>query len=276
MGTFRSSQLKKFIYISLVAHALFAILMILSPSLSRLFPARQTKITWIQLSKGTGEKPSDSSYKRSKNMPDSTIREQKDALREKATDKNGKDVKSQQSPVKKPPVQEYVDKHTNPNGGIQFKSKPGTEERKMEEALARMQEELKKRQVEIEAAQIEKEGVGQSPEGSLDAKNSETNPQLIAYYEALKRKINEQWITTPKADNGTPLKTQITVLIDSTGHIVSTSFEAKSGDASFDASAMRAVEAAAPFPTPPETIRNEALTEGFLIEFNPRNVVGGL
>ena len=33
---------------------------------------------------------------------------------------------------------------------------------------------------------------------------------------------------------------------------------------------MRAVRGAAPFPTPPASIRKEALTEGFLIEFNPQ------
>ena len=109
----------------------------------------------------------------------------------------------------------------------------------------------------------------------MDIENGETNPVLIAYYEAVKKKINQEWITTPKTlEEGKQFRTQINVLIDSAGNIIQTEYELKSEDPSFDLSAMRAVERAAPFPPPPDEIKNEALTEGFLIEFNPRTVLG--
>ncbi len=267
---------QKFLGYSVGLHVVFLLLILYSPSLFDLLPHKKTKITWVRLTKGTGEQPSDYSFKKAKGMPESTLREQKQALKEKAKDKKGKDKKSLESPVKKkPPVEEYSQKRVTPEGGVQFKSKPGTEERKMEEALARVEQQLEKRKVEIEAAQIEKEGTGQSPYGSLDITKGETNPVLVAYYEAVKRKINEQWITTPKqVEGGVVLKTQINVMIDSLGKLIEASFETRSSDSSFDLSAMRAVERAAPFPPPPQEIKDEAITEGFLIEFNPRNVVG--
>lgn len=268
---------RKFLWVSIIVHLCSFLILIYSSKLLEFLPHKKTKITWVRLTKGTGENPSDSPFKKAKGMPESTLREQKEALKERARDKKGADPKSLESPVKKKPlVQEYSEKkRTSPEGGIQFKSKPGTKERTIEDALARVSEQLEKRKVEIEAAQIEKEGTGQSPYGSLDVKNGETNPLLIAYYSAIKRKINEEWITTPKqTEEGEVLKTQINLMIDSQGKIISASFETKSGDTSFDASAMRAVERAAPFPIPPDEIKNEAITEGFLIEFNPRNVVG--
>lgn len=267
---------RKFLAFSVGFHIVFLLLILYSPSLFDLLPHKKTKITWIKLTKGTGEQPSDAAFKKAKGMPESTLREQKEALKEKAKDKKGKDKKSLESPVKKkPPVEEYSQKRASPDGAVQFKSKPGTEERKMEEALARVEQQLEKRKVEIEAAQIEKEGTGQSPYGSLDVTQGETNPVLVAYYEAVKRKINEQWITTPKqVEAGIVLKTQINVMIDSLGKLIEASYETRSGDSSFDLSAMRAVERAAPFPPPPQEIKDETITEGFLIEFNPRNVVG--
>ncbi|MBI4411020.1 MAG: cell envelope integrity protein TolA [Deltaproteobacteria bacterium] len=266
---------RKFLWISVGVHIALFLFILLSPGFFNLFPEKKTKITWIKLTKGTGEEPSPSPYKKAKGMPESTIREQKEALKDvtKAKEK-ARDKTTFESPVKKKQAVETppVTKKTAEKGGISRKSES---DRKMEEALARVQEQLEKREVQIEAAQIEKEGAGQSPYGSMDIQDGETNPALIAYYEAVKKKINQEWITTPKAlEEGKQLRTQITVLIDSVGSIIRTEYELKSDDPSFDLSAMRAVERSAPFPPPPEEIKDEALTEGFLIEFNPRTVLG--
>lgn len=272
-----SGAFRKFLVYSVVGHVAVLLFMLLSPGFGAWLPKKPTKVTWVKLSKGTGENPSESPFKKSKNLPDSTIREQKEALKEIAKDKKGADQKSVESkkkPVeKKPPVDQ---KKTSPNGAINVQKKKPVKEQKIDDALARIEQQLQKREVEIEAAQIEKEGTGQSPNGSLDVTTSDINAVLIKYVGDIIRKIQSEWITTPKTlADGQVLKTQIVVTIDSQGHVISTSFETKSGDATFDLSAMRAVERAAPFPPPPDMIKDEAVSEGFLIEFNPRSVMGG-
>lgn len=267
-------QLKKYLQISLGLHIALVIFVLVAPSVVGFLPKPTPKITWVNLTKGTGENPSDASFKKAKNLPDSTIREQKDFLKNPTKDKVGKDSKSQTSEVKQKAPDS--NKQTSPNGGMQFKKEEAERDQAIDDALKKVQEQLQKRQVDIEAAQVTKEGTGQSPEGTIDAKG-ETNPVLAAYYQAIKRKINEQWITTPKQlGEGQNPKAQITLLISAEGAVISTSFDQKSGDESFDLSAMRAIERAAPFPPPPEEIKGEALTEGFLIEFNPRNIAGQL
>lgn len=264
---------RKILWWSAGLHAAFFLLIALSPTFFKLLPERKTKVTWVKLTKGFSDKSSDSPFKKANGLPESTLREQK-SKKETTKDKKGTDTKSQQSPIKNAEKKPLIP-NTSPNGGINPEAKPQPNDQTIEEALKRVQEELEKRNVEIEAAQVPKEGEGQSPEGSLENTTGETDPVLVAYYTLLKKKINDEWVTTPKqlADGQTP-KTQINVMIDSEGKIITAEYELKSGDESFDLSAMRAIEAAAPYPSPPEQIKDEALTEGFLIEFNPKTVVG--
>lgn len=252
-------------------HILAFIVFLCAPNLTGLFPSRPTKVTWLKLSKGTGENPSPYSYKKAKNLPDSTLREQKKSLKEIAKDKKGADEKSIKSPVKKTPVDS--NKRTAQNAGVN--PTPQTaQDKAIADALARVQSQMEQRQVDIEAAQIDKEGTGQSPEGTLNSENNVTDPELIAYYNAIKKKIQEQWIATPKTlTEGQVLKAEISLLINDQGNIVETTLATQSGDTSFDLSVMRAIERAAPFPIPPEGIRDEVLKEGFLFGFNPNSVV---
>ncbi len=266
---------RKFLWWSAGLHAAFFLLISFYPTFFKLLPARKTKVTWVKLTKGFSDKTSDSAFKKANGLPESTIREQK-KKKENTTDKKGADDKSQKSPIK-PTEKKPLIPNTAANGGINPEAKPQPNDKTIEDALKRVQEELEKRNVEIEAAQVPKEGEGQSPEGSLENTTGETDPVLVAYYTLLKKKINDEWITTPKqlADGQAP-KTQITVMIDAEGKLISAAYDLKSGDESFDLSAMRAIERASPYPIPPEQIKDEALTEGFLIEFNPKSVVGNL
>ena len=268
------SSFKKFLWYSLAAHLGFFLFILISPSFLKLLPEREHKVTWVQLTKGTGKDPSLSPFKKSKGMPYSTVREQKEALKEIARNKQGNDIKSIASPIQQKEKFDPTKQRTSPDGGIDFNKPKDKNDRTIDDALARVQEDLKKREVDIEAAQVKDEGGGQSPYGSLTDKG-EANPALVAYFEAVKRKINEEWITTPKTlPDGQTLKTVINLLIDALGNIVSATYDTQSGDAAYDLSAMRAVERAAPFPAPPDEIRSEVLSEGFLIEFNPRSIVG--
>ncbi|EKD41884.1 MAG: hypothetical protein ACD_73C00466G0001, partial [uncultured bacterium] len=109
---------KKFVIYSVVGHILLSLIFIYSPGFNP-FPKKTTKVTWIKLSKGTGENPSESPFKKAKGMPESTIREQKEALKEIAKDKKGTDQKSlesKQKPKEKTPV--VTEKKTSPEGGI--------------------------------------------------------------------------------------------------------------------------------------------------------------
>lgn len=272
-----TTKLKKYLAISAIVHVVAFGVFLYWGDLFGLFPKKPTKITWVRLSKGTGENPSEHSFVKAKGLPETTISELKDPV--KGKDKKGKDPKSNLADKKKPPsrVEEYRDKNKpKPDtGGVKIDPKKNAIDQKTDDALQRINEMMEKRRADIEAAQIKEEGTGQSPDGTLNASNTESDPELIAYYGALKRKINQEWITTPKLfENGASLKTEVNVLIDATGQIINVSFETKSGNVSFDLSAQRAVERAGPFPPPPDKIKDEALTEGFLIEFNPRNVVG--
>lgn len=260
---------RKLLWVSAGIHVLVFLFCYFAPSFH--LPRKDTKITMIKLAKGTGE--STSPLKKAKGMPESTVREQKN-VKEVTKDKKGADLKSKKSEVKK--KAETPKPKASPKGGINPTPKKKTvEDKTIEDALAKVQEQLQQREVPLEAAQIEKEGTGQSMNGSLE-EGTTLDPALIAYYNELKRRINEQWITLPKEGEAQALKTTITVVIDGGGNLVSTSYESKSGDAAFDLSAMRAVERAAPFPVPPDAIKQEAVREGFLIEFNPRSVVGGV
>ncbi|MBX7147759.1 TonB C-terminal domain-containing protein [bacterium] len=271
-----STDLKKYLYASVGLHVAVFIFLLFSAQLFRLLPKKETKITWVKLTKGTGDTTSTQPYKKVKDMPYNTKREQKEALTEKTKEKPGKDKKTTTATKKPktPPPQDQ--KKTAKDAGINLDQKQKTEtDRTIEDALARNEEMMKQRQIELEAAQVKDDGGGQSPVGSLDAQNSEVNAILAKYVEEILKKIQQEWITTPKAvAEGTSLLTKINVTIDSQGNILSTSYDTKSSDASFDMGAMRAIERSAPFPIPPEEIKNEVLTEGFLIEFNPSSVVG--
>ena len=59
-------------------------------------------------------------------------------------------------------------------------------------------------------------------------------------------------------------------MINEDGEVVSTQWDHHSGDTSFDASCVRAIQRASPFDIPTEKLRWEAYNEGFLVEFDPR------
>jgi len=267
-------RLKKFITLSIVFHIIAVYVVWFSPIAKNDLNKRDYKVTWIKLSKGDGGTNKTASLKNTKALPQSTIREQKLALKEQSTDKKGSDLRSHKSETKKQVKQLPSQKKTSNKGGINLnkksKKRPKTKSI-MANALARIDQELKQREVEMTVAQAKSEDTGQSPFGT--DKGSEIVPALISYYNKLKRKINNEWVLA-KGEFAGPLVAKIVVMINSNGAILKSHFKKSSGDGSFDASAMRALKRSAPFPIPPTSIRSEALSEGFLIEFNPKKVTG--
>ena len=99
------------------------------------------------------------------------------------------------------------------------------------------------------------------------------DPVFAEYYALIRGRINREWITAPKLfDQSEALRAQLLVIIDKDGTVTSTEFVESSGNYSFDLSAKRAVEHASPLPAPPAALQQEAVGEGFLIEFSPSKV----
>lgn len=264
--------LRKFILYSVGLHLLLVLTLYLLPRFSSLLPEKPHKVTWVKLTKGVDEKPAVTPYKKINDMPFWTIREQKEALSKKSV--QAKDKKTIDNKKKKA-ESTASQKKAEAEGATQFTEKKPKRESTIDQALARMEQQMKQREIALEAPQVPEDGGGQSPDGSLDTNPSDVSAQIAAYGMEIKRRINREWITTPKeVPEGQILMTRISLEIDSDGQIVAVEYAARSGDATFDASAKRAVERASPFPAPPGEIKTEVLREGFLIEFNPRSVVG--
>ncbi len=268
------TRFQKYLSISVVIHAIIIVLLWFNPNFN-FRDEKPYKVTWLKLSRGDGGTSKKASLKETKNLPQSTLREQKQALKELAKDKTGSDLKSKQSETKKTVQQKDSQKRTADNAGVNITKKTTPVTKKTDatinDALARIDQQLKQREVDLSSAQVKTNETGQSPWGSDEG--SETDPALILYYNTIKRKINKEWILS-KGDFTGALRTRIVVLIDGNGNVMSSTYKSTSGDGSFDESAMQALRRAAPFPIPPESIRQEAVSEGFLIEFNPNAVTG--
>lgn len=280
-----NSQLKRFLNYSLIGHVALIVLLYLSPSF-RLPEPRETKVTWIKLSRGDGGTNAKAQLKEIKKLPDSTVREQRDALKKLELlkklqeTKNAKKLEIPKAEVAK----QVVDKKT-----IKIGKKPPPPQKnpvaqkrsQIDEALAKIDEQLKNREdeilqirkTEVGVAQAKDKNTGQSVFGGEEG--NVLDPALIQYYNAVKKKINREWILARQDFSGN-IVTKIVVMINGSGQVTRTWFKKTSGDGSFDDSALRAIKKAAPYPPPPQSIREEALTEGFMIEFNPRTVTGSM
>lgn len=267
-----SYPFRKLLWISAAAHLVIFLLIVYSPAFSSLFPDSKKGQIVVNITFGTGENPSNSAFKKTKNMPYSTLKEQKKAMKDLTKIKKGKDTTTFESQNKKV-TKTQPDQKIASTGGINPKVKT-KQEQTIDDALKWAQEQSQKEKLQPEAAQVENEGDGQSPYGSLDNQMGEVDAILAAYVGEIKRKISNEWITMPKeVEVGQSLITKVKVKINETGQIIATILDQRSGDLSFDLSALRAVERASPFPTPPENIKEVAVGEGFLIEFNPQSVV---
>jgi colicin import membrane protein len=273
------SKFKNYVGVSLAAHVVVFLLMYFSDSFRLGFP-QATKITYVRLSYGDGGQNTKASTKKTDTLPAATIRDQKEALKQLAKMKQPPKEKADTPPKLGTKMAEESarppDRKTVKIGGGTVKTPVPQNASKSDDALSRINDKLRVRQeqfkkIDIGAAQTNGE-TGQSPWGG--AEGNVIDPALIAYYSALKRKVTSQWLLSKDKYSGA-LVAKIAVLIDATGRVVSLSYEKTSGDGSFDDSAQMAIKRAAPFPAPPESIRDEAVSEGFAFTFNPRAVTGG-
>lgn len=199
-------------------------------------------VVWMELPKGTSEEI-DLKIKEAKDLPQTTIREQKEWL-------------------KKP---EEVKKEKSIQQAVKPKPKKKTDVEKALEALA------KRKPAPPEAAQVKEKGEGfKYGTGTEPLHVPPTDPEYLAYQAKVRYKIIQEWIVPPAyLEGGSPPKGRLVVYISENGEITSTGWDSRSNNAAFDSSCERAVTRSSPLPIPPERLKWEAYNEGFLVEFDP-------
>ena len=150
-------------------------------------------------------------------------------------------------------------------------NKPGHPDSRIDDALARMQKQAAKKKAEPEAAQIPQSQPGGYTVGSNTGKSmSPTDPEYVLYQAKIRQRIMNEWILPMKySTEASGLICKVVVHMNDRGEVIGTEWEQKSGNPSFDLSALRAIEKAAPLDMPPERLKYEVYHEGFIIEFNP-------
>lgn len=253
-------SLQRYIAWSFGLHlAAFAVLLIAPFFLGKPYRFRQEKVVWVNVPFGTTDQIG-SPLKKSEGLPKTTIQEQKEAMQSPPTGqkKSSMTYTPPKTEAKKPPTA-VPKKEGHPNSRI-------------DDALSRMQKKVAMKQAPPEAAQVPETQPGGFTFGSPDAPYvSPDDPEYVLYQAKIRQRIMGQWILPMKyAEAGMGLICRIIVHINDRGEVVETEWEQKSGNPSFDLSAMRAVEKASPLDIPPERLKYEVFNEGFIVEFKPQ------
>lgn len=259
-----STQLrfKKPILYSAVVHAIVLITITIVPGIKLPMREKPTRVVWVELPKGTSDEIG-LGIKESKGLPKTTIEEQKALAPEMKTKSKAK--KATRKPEMRLP--------TKPQKKVVRRRRRSSTDRKIANALAMIDKDLaKEKSAPPEAAQL-----GQNSEGYKYGTGTEplrvmpTNAEYLKYQATVRARIIQQWVLPLKyIEEAHPHRScAMEVSINMDGEVISTRWSKTSGDATFDASAIRAVRRASPFPKPPDPLAWEAYNEGFLIEFDP-------
>lgn len=261
-------SLKKAVFYSILAHILLILFVIFSPMLPwNLMPEEKPlDIVWVELPKGTGEDIT--GIRETQTLPQTTIQESKEIPEEKTPPT----PPPQKVVVKKQPPVDTKKDMLEPTKKDQKKKEPRVTygDAAMRKALAKIDKELKK---SPEAAQTGS-GSGEGYKfgtGDKPLRISRGDPAYLRYQAQVRAKIMGNWIAPGRYTSGESVPTaRVHVTISASGQVLSTRWVRRSGDSSFDESALRAISRASPFPVPPEELKWEALNEGFLVEFDIR------
>ncbi len=250
------------IFYSAVAHIVLLVLISFAPSL-KLKGHKPLQMVWVELPRGTSDEIG-TGLKEAQGLPKSTIQEQKELLKQK-------EPKAPDETVMKEPAKPDKKKAVPPP---KPEKKLSSEQKKMKDALAQIDKQLKNRVIQPEAAQIGGSGEGYKY-GTSDnpLRGSIDDPEYVKYQAMIRSRIIQEWIVPARYSEmaeGVRPKARLVVMINEDGDVISTEWEQRSGDPSFDASCARAVQRASPFEVPAERLKWEAYNEGFLVEFDPR------
>jgi len=86
------------------------------------------------------------------------------------------------------------------------------------------------------------------------------------YFDTIHEKVQDQW-ELPQWLKDQNLSAKVLIKIDRRGLIVSTNFVQSSGNQQFDTAVKQALQAAAPFPNPPESVLSRVSQDGILLKF---------
>ncbi|OGQ48215.1 MAG: hypothetical protein A3H42_00730 [Deltaproteobacteria bacterium RIFCSPLOWO2_02_FULL_46_8] len=254
--------LKKPIIYSLIVHILFFVFLFSVPKISLMKP--KMKVVWVELPKGSSENL-EIKMKEAENLPKTTIQEQKQAAQEEAKEKEM--VKPQEKPLEqpKPEMKKPALRPIQPEKIAKPKPKPSAVQR----ALAALDKRAKS--APPEAAQVKDKGEGfKYGTGTQPLRVSPLDPEYVIYQAKLRSKIMQEWILPMTYLEGPAKpKASLIVQINNQGEIITTDWDTKSNNPSFDSSCLRAVQRASPLPVPPPRLEWEAYNEGFQVEFDP-------
>jgi TonB family protein len=138
-----------------------------------------------------------------------------------------------------------------------LKKKMETERRSRSERVSRLKEEIGSRPAPAkpqEARAAQSPATGGSSKASLEKKYS-------AYYGVLKERVDSVW-QFPEGLKDNNISVIVSVKIARTGKLLDVSVEKSSGDHAFDASLLKAVRKAAPFPPLPVDLEGNFLETG--------------
>ncbi len=251
------------IFYSAVAHIVLLVLISFVPGL-KLRGHKPLQMVWVELPRGMSDELG-TGLKEAEGLPKSTIQEQKELLKQK-------ELKEPDETVMKEPVKPDKKKALPPPPKPE--KKLSSEQKKIKDALSKIDKQLENRVVQPEAAQLGGSGEGYKY-GTSDKplKVSIDDPEYVKYQAMIRSRIIQEWIVPARYSEmaeGTRPKAMLVVMINEDGDVISTEWEQRSGDPSFDASCARAVQRASPFEVPAEKLKWEAYNEGFLVEFDPR------
>lgn len=263
---------KKYLGISFGVHFAIFLFLLFSPNFQRGINTN-AKVKWVKLSYGDGGTNVKSNPKNLDHLPQSSLKDQKQALKDQTQAVEKTTSPSQKNEVgKKVATVTDSNKATAKDGGVNLKKAPvDTTDSTMDSALKRIASLQQQRKVEIGAAQTKDGDTGQSLQGGDEGSAEAT--ELILYYNQVRQKISKEWVVIKSEFAGT-LVSRIVVRIDVNGNIIDANTKQSSGDGSFDESAMRAVKKAMPFPIPPLALRSDLAQDGFEFVFNPKSVSG--
>lgn len=256
-------NLRTSVWISAIVHLVIVIVMIISPTFRLPLRERPIRIMWVELPKGTSDEIG-LGIKKAKGLPKTTLEQQKkmELPEQKALPPMTRKLtaKEQEKLIEERPKMKLPSK--------QVRKRPS----KIQAALAKIDRQLKQRSAVPESAQVRvnqegyKYGTGDKPLKALPS-----NPEYLKYQAQVRWKIMREWIVPVKyTETGQGYNAKIEVMINMDGDVVSIRWASRSGNASFDQSAVRAIKKASPFPKPPDVLAWEAYNEGFLVEFDPR------
>jgi periplasmic protein TonB len=277
----RTSNLRKPVVISAIFHLAIFITFGVMPTFR--LPLRESplSVTWVELPRGTSEEVG-IGVKQSQALPKSTIEEQKQPPPPEPP-KQQPLVATKPPEVQKAPEAAKTE-ITRPKMEVEQKGakvRPATPppprgDRKIQNALAKIDAQLKQRAVDPEAAQVEQSGEGYKyGTSNKPLRVPPSDPEYLKYQATVRSRIMREWILPIgiTEGGGAPLNARLAVRINDDGEVTAASWESRSGNTSFDQSALRSVKKASPFPRPPDRLAWEAYNEGFLIEFDQRSKI---